>query len=220
MDGMGMGALHGDGRRQAAMPPTAASLNHLALSASEAGANAVANAVAEPFPDCKMPNLPQPGSIRTSASMPHVARRPKPDAIAAVARRAHPLPSKHFLPKLGTPNSPHGVGQPAQKKARAEAAQPPAALRDIQNFLDGELKNLDARHGAPEVRLQAHRQAFDLFIGHFGTYAGPLSAIKHEYESYTLLLQKRIDASAKRQADAHAVHERSARRNPGTRHRL
>ena len=53
------------------------------------------------------------------------------------------------------------------------------------------------RGTARRRRLQAHRQAFDLFIGHFGTYA-VFSQRDHaaQYESYTLLLQKGIDASA------------------------
>lgn len=80
----------------------------------------------------------------------------------------------------------------------------PEALSEIEQFLHDELTRLDAANAPPEVRLQAHREAFDLFIAHFGTYAAPLSSIKREYEAQIDTLQATLARSQQRFAAANA----------------
>ena len=65
----------------------------------------------------------------------------------------------------------------------------------MEDFLQDELDLLHATPDTPdaqELRLQAHRGAFDLFISHFPTYGEPLSKIKQEYESQIASLRAEL----------------------------
>jgi hypothetical protein len=89
----------------------------------------------------------------------------------------------------------------------------PDALVEIERFLTDELERLDAATDVPpEVRLQPHREALDLFISQFGTYAGPLSAIKRAYEAQIDALRGALRRKSHEQDAAQAefeqMHER------------
>ena len=144
-----------------------------------------------------------PPRLQASASTP---------LVSGVRKRSGPPSS--FLPKIG-----RAVRDEAQVK-RAEdpvtvgsgGSRVPQALTEITDFLDAELKRLDADGAASELRLDAHRQAFDLFISHFRAYDAPLSSIKRSYEACIRMLEEQAAANARvvetMQAEFLASHER------------
>lgn len=84
----------------------------------------------------------------------------------------------------------------------------PWALYEIEDFLHGELNRPEVAED-PGLRFQTHREAFDMFIAHFGAYSASLSSIKREYETKIDSIGAR-DASRTRSEHAEllATHER------------
>lgn len=121
------------------------------------------------------------------------------------AARARAPPSS-FLPHIG-------VGDAATRGQRIAGlakggGRKPEALAEIERFLDEELERLDASSDVPaEVRLQPHREALDLFIANFCTYAGPLSAIQRAYEAQIGALRAALHRKSHEQDVAQAEYE-------------
>jgi len=155
-----------------------------------------------------------PQALGSSASVPMMRRLPAAEAGLVLPRvtqnrQLHPRPSPA---RRVAPRAAIGVSSWPAGKARG-GPQQPDALAEIEQFLSSELSGLDAKQSASaEIRLQPHMEAFDLFIAHFDTYAGPLSAIKHAYEARITELEKAISGSGRESANKHReflqTHER------------
>jgi hypothetical protein len=66
----------------------------------------------------------------------------------------------------------------------------PKFLEHLESYLSKELRLLGCSpHGPSELRLQAHREAFEYLINEFKTYKPIMSTIKNEYELYIEQLQ-------------------------------
>ena len=135
-----------------------------------------------------------PAALGTSVSMPHMKRPPphKEEPLVSLPRmeagQLPPRPSGRGPakgPRADVSNWPAGSAHGGQHR--------PDALAEIEQFLSAELQGLST---SPEVRLQPHVEAFDLFISHFGLYSGPLSMIKRAYEARISQLEKSLSRSS------------------------
>ena len=107
------------------------------------------------------------------AAADDVARR------ADIARRAAP---SSILPQIEDRRKRKGqlsAWPAAVRPVSSVSADLKAPLIEIEQFLKSELQHLDAASVPSEVRLEAHAQAFDLFIRHFAAYAHARSSPQH-----------------------------------------
>ena len=154
--------------------------------------------------------------LQSSASLPVVVR-------AAQGPVGRGPPPSSFLPAIGdvsrSPKKQSKKGSASFSAWPAVNARQPDALNEIEKFLADELSSLDAVSDVPaEVRLGPHREALDLFINHFGTYAGPLSAIKRAYEAQIDALRAALRRKSREQDAAQAEFEATHQRITSTLH--
>ena len=145
--------------------------------------------------------------IHRSASVPSRTRFPVIDHASTVASAAQ-LATERWRTEsptqgMGLSSWPSRVTQP---RTQWECKAP--ALEEIEAFILKELsrvpraqqdKGSRPRDGA--LKLQVYREAFDLFIGHFGTYAAPLTAIKRAYDDHIGELRRAAAVAASDHGD-------------------